>query len=65
MVVPCAGIGEDACTVNALEECLSHRVFLGHHNVRVTAAKVVDVVDGAVDILDDLDKKSYVISELS
>ena len=57
MVVPCAGIGEDARAVHALEERLSHRVLLGHHHVRVTAAKVVDVIDGAVDILDDLDKR--------
>ena len=64
MVVPGAGIGEDARAVHALEERLSHRVLLGHHHVRVTAAKVVDVIDGAVDILDDLDTKTGVISVL-
>ena len=52
--VPCAGIGEDAGAVDALEEGLDDGVLLGHHDLRVAAPKVVDVVDGAVHVLHHL-----------
>ena len=53
---PGAGIGEDAGAVDALEEGLDDGVLLGHHDLRVAAPKVVDVVDGAVHVLHHLDE---------
>ena len=52
--VPGAGIGEDAGAVDALEEGLDDGVLLGHHDLRVAAPEVVDVVDGAVHVLHHL-----------
>ena len=60
--VPGAGIGEDAGAVDALEEGLDDGVLLGHHDLRVAAPKVVDVVDGAVHVLHHLDEFRGVIS---
>ena len=54
--VPGAGIGEDAGAVDALEEGLDDGVLLGHHDLRVAAPEVVDVVDGAVHVLHHLDE---------
>ena len=54
--VPGAGIGEDAGAVDALEEGLDDGVLLGHHDLRVAAPEVVDVVDGAVHILHHLNE---------
>ena len=54
MCIPGAGIGKDAGAVDALEEGLDDGVLLGHHDLRVAAPKVVDVVDGAVHVLHHL-----------